>query len=220
MVTWVDYLEKVRRTTVSFNADTIATADAMLDCANYAFNDLCMHTAYISEMSLTHGVSIDPDNSPNPYDLSTVLQYRLVPEAYFDPIEAYATAAVYVDGDIVSQDDYEFTRSGHLLFGTAPGGSLLEIDYYAFYPEVLGDADVLTIPRWAEGISKFRILSHLTTLVATQAADIAQYKGSRDSGNPEHNPLEELQKHAETMYRQLLNYVPRQDRHAPLWKTE
>ena len=215
MTTWLEYVTILRDSVISYDPTTLSS-DSLEDLTHWAFNDLCQHTAAITELLITTGVTINPDDA-EVYDLSVDLQYTLDPLPYFYPFEAYETAAVYVDDAIIAQTTYSFTRNGYILFDAAPGGTTLEVVYYSYYPLPEVDTDVIAIPQWAEGIVAHRIVSYATQRQMVQAAFIGQFDGNRDAGNPEHNPLKELQTHSEIMYKHYLSYIPRQDRALGLW---
>jgi hypothetical protein len=179
----------------------------LLTATSWAFNDLCAHTPHIANVTID-GTTINPDTEL-PYVMGTDKVFKLVLRPHKN-IYDMGTAAVFVD-DVLVTEGYAWDADEYLVLEAAPTINVA-LRYYAYYPHPVDDADLLTIPQWAESIVRYRAASHAAIALAFDTANIRQFNTKRDSGTPEHNPLLDQQQWLESMYRLLLEQYAKLER--------
>ena len=126
------------------------------------------------------------------------------------------TAVVTIDGGAAENDHYlnsngvSFTITDDNV--TLTDASVIRVRYFAFYPVPTLDTDVIAIPAWAEAALTHLIAYFALQRIAVNNSTVNQWDTKRDSGNPEHNPVQEEQKYLFSQYLTLINLRSRQDR--------
>lgn len=214
-LSWAAYKEYVRRSVLKDATALRADDDRMVDAARLAFNDLCPHTA------LAKTTTYVGDNS--------TFQFTL-PDDLYAPLEQAGTVMVTDTNSSVlvnhlkpAYSSFEIAPNDPLAFSVWPEDTLntgvpvatgqsLTVRYYAYYPYMVADADVMPIPQWAYAAVGFMMGVHLLTSDSWQEADNATDKFKPEMGQPENNSLRMLQKWWIQMYDLELARHPKQVR--------
>lgn len=208
---WGQYLTAIRTTLLGAEDGNSDWSDEdIAQFVAWAQDDFAHHTPYIAEVILDATVT-NPDTAL-PYDTSSDDLYHYDADPYPSTQLVSQYAGVYVEqSDIWTQinEGFSFTDKG-VEFDTPPASDVM-LRYYAYYPKpdvLLPNAPML-VPRWALSALKHRILSYALIPSSIDTASIRQFATKRDSGNPEHNPLLEVQQWQERMYEALISkYQP------------
>lgn len=101
---------------------------------------------------------------------------------------------------------YILWPQGKISFSRVPEDEqVITVYYVAYYPAVVNDDSVITVPKWAEEALKCYACALALEPGSTKAGNLAQYKQRRDSGDPEDNPLLELSKYYMDRFWQILS---------------
>lgn len=212
--TWAEYKETFRRTILKDADGLVATDEKLIDAARWAFNGLLPHTALQSTVTYTgDGTTFEftlPDDVYVPLEqagLVMITDTSTNISNYLQP--AYSTF------DVAPTDPKAFYvwPSDTLVTGVVVEiGVDLIVRYYAAYPYVSADDDVMPIPQWAYAAVGYDMGVYLVTSNSWQEAENATDKTKPDSGQPENNSLRQLQAWWIKMNQRELERHPRQNR--------
>jgi hypothetical protein len=191
MLTWATLRAQIRRLLKDEDPARYRYPDVqLLDCIAWTLDSLCSHTAIVTATSFT----VDSDTTQ-----------VLLPDNVYEPIDR-SGAVHFSDGSTnkyvnpVRSTRQTEARSGYYLqpantinlIQSPAGDGTLHVSYFAYYPHPIQDADIVMIPTWATAACVLRSAAYAIAPYAYRSANVRQWNSKDDSGNPEHNPLEEM----------------------------
>ena len=100
---------------------------------------------------------------------------------------------------------YIMWPTGKVSFSRIPANAqAVTLHYVAYYPTVVGDSSLITVPRWALEAIKLYAAAVSLEPASTKAGNLGQYKSRREAGQPEDNPLLRLAEHYLSRYNEIL----------------
>lgn len=209
---WSIFRAQIRRTVLNDADKTSWTDDTvLLDAVNWALVEFCAHTAY-QALTMYDSPAYDLQQTTFP-----------VPTNLFDNLET--TALIYTANgnqkrvyqsplaDLKSGNTTFEVWGGQIFLSEAPE-STLYIRHFANYPAIAADTDMLAIPQWAFPAIAYLVGVHAFSSLATQSANISQWKEAPEKGNPEQNALRAHQKWLLEMYeREIARHSPQRRNH-------
>ena len=206
MTTWAEYRTAIRDSVlkdiekVDDEDNKWSNADLLI-FYRWATAIFANHTSYYVDESIVDGGSQD-------FSTKTITLSEIADDQWW-------TNAVVTIGDSVEEDHYLASNGTSFTFDSdveLDTSDTVRVRYFAFYPIPTLDTDVIAIPAWAESA-----LTHLVAYFALQNqavpnASVNQWNTKRDSGNPEHNAVQEEQKYLWSMYMTIINLRSKQDR--------
>ena len=229
--TLAEFRDMARRSILNDPNGTKWQDAAVRDYICWALDTFCAHTAMAATLSIADGDLVDeaiPDGDT--WDLSTATSFPLPSDIYGNETEIETSIRVTIrrsDGRVVFKDPLHYSpgmdpsRSDGfhiwpgdtLVLGTAPGtGATLNFDYFAYYPHPTEEDDLILAPRWSTTALMYLIGANALTPFGMRSADIRQWAGEGDKGNPEDNSLRVQQQWLMDMYERELARYPNQDR--------
>lgn len=211
-MTWLTLRTQVRR----LLQDNKATGtprwsnEQLLDCAIWALNSLCAHTALATATSFT----CDGETS----------DFTIPDNLYEDIVRS---GAVYLDDGFsvsyinpVPTNRRDRSFSGYYVNGRnilhmimKPSiGSILTVYYFALYPHPVYENDLILAPMWATAALAYLISAYAVSSYSVKLAGIRQWNTKQDSGNPEQSPVEDMYEVYMEAYERELSRVPLQQR--------
>ncbi len=129
---------------------------------------------------------------------------EILPYAVFQP-GSYHGEGISPTNDWIEYPDGSITFSKPLT-----SGEIYELWYSAYWdvPDDLDDTDPLEVPSVAITGLSFYGAAYLLMPGAIGAAEIRQFNIDVDSGNPEHNPVQEAVTYLMNMFQQEMNRLP------------
>ena len=219
MIAWGAYREQIRR---SLLRDTTAqrwSNETLLDLLGWAMDTFSSHTALPSTMvSTVDGLSSTimlPEDAFD--DVSQTALVKLVSDKVeiLEPVRLQPGTVIPYSTPETNSTPYGFWEwpTGTLNFGFIPeAGTQVHLMYFAHYPTPESDEDIVQIPRWAHQPVALLVAAYGTLPHGLSTSIIRQYADKQDSGNPEHNPLHRQAEHFLSIYREIINRYPKQDR--------
>lgn len=213
-LTWAEYKTVIKRTILKDASGLIATNERLADAARWAFSGLLVHTALPKTVTYVGDGSTYQFSLPN--DLYVPLDQAGLVMVYDTPTtETIYLKPAYSTFDIAATDQSAFSvwPSDTLETGMPPPtNTTLIVRYYAYFPYMVNDTDVMPIPEWAYTAVGYDIGVHLITAQSWEEAMNAGNKTKPDSGTPENNSLRQVQKWWIQVYERELNRHPKQQR--------
>jgi hypothetical protein len=218
MTTWKQLEAKLRGQLQDTDVSNATwSPDELRGYANAALDELSGHTARQRVHSLT--VEVSTLVLEMPADLLALGPVSVAVPGTLEkqlmvPIERRPGGTYPPDSSLsVRENSYYEWPVGVLNFmRSLQAGTAVSAGYYAYWPEIQTDSDVLGIPRWMEGAIYWYVLASAMYKPGIQAAQIRQYNTRRDSGSPIDNPLLEFSKYAMRRHAEILASHPHQDR--------
>lgn len=229
MTTWGAFRDRLRRSFLK-DEDTGEpdwedswSDEQLLDAFVLAQPRFAEHTA----LPKTAQWSSATEKSPSVYyDLSVDRTFTLPTDAFDDV--GYSGRLVILRGNLIIPllssanayytDPYKtsgtFRVFGDSLIVTADLEStdILQLEYFAYYPDPVLDADVLKIPRWAETAVSYLTAAHAMTVTSVRAAATGEFRSKGEPGVPEQNSWRSQQKWMLDMYEREVAKHPAQSR--------
>lgn len=210
---WATFREQVRRSVLKDPNRITWTDDQLRDICWWALDTFCAHTAVATSVTYdaTGTTYALPDN-----------QFESLEEAGLVYTIDSANTRTYLPPFFLASEapsliSYEEFPKGTLLLSDTPNDATLVVRYFAYYNHPYADDDTIDVPAWGIPALSFLIGAHAMSSVAVNAGNIRQWNSKTDSGNPEHNPLQSLQRHFLQLYENEINRFPRQERQN-LWR--
>lgn len=218
--TWGELRDTIRRALLK---DTVPdeetgelrwTDEELRDFCWFALDTFAVHTAVATATSFVCDGETDEFNLPE--NLYTGDKFETTSLVYTESgtTITYHDPVMYTDSmNLESGTGYRIAPGNVLRFTTAPtAADTLTVEHFAFYNHPYADSDTIDIPQWGIQAIAYLSAAHALSGDSMKSAKIRQYNQRADSGNPEDNPIKEIQSWWLEMYeREMSRYVP-QDR--------
>ena len=191
------------------------SAALLLDCANDALVAFAAsHTGVASDFTLTGGGAtyvydlpgdiVDAGNA-GVFAVQWTNQEWLRQETYWPGVRWPSTSRSTTS----KPKAYVLWPTGKISFTQVPASEAsIVIHYVAFYPSIVDDDSVITVPLWAREAVKLYAAAIALEPASTKAGQLGQYKSRFESGRPEDNPLLRLSEYYMRRYFRLLQAHP------------
>jgi hypothetical protein len=127
-------------------------------------------------------------------------------ETEYFPGMAWASATRSTTSSPVA---YILWPQGKISFSRVPAsGQTIKLYYVAYYPAIVDDDTLITVPRWAEEPIKLYSAASAIESKSVKTGNLRQYNTKRDAGSPEDNPLLRLAEHYMARYERILAEHP------------
>lgn len=229
MTTWGAFRDRLRRSFLK-DVDTgepdwefAWTDEQLLDAFVLAQPRFAEHTAFPKRTQW----SAATEKSPGVYyDLSVDRTFVLPTDAFDDvgysgrlvvltenlTIPLLSSANAYYTDPYKASGTFRVFGNDLIVAADLEASNILELDYFAYYPDPTADASTLLIPRWAETAVSYLAAAHAMTVTSVRAAATGEFRSKGEPGVPEQNSWRSQQKWMLEMYEREVAKHPAQSR--------